>query len=166
VSRCALPPRQCLWEHVRHKAKAAGLKPEETKDNRGRPGLSLLCPAHNDGKRSLSVTVADLEAKRLVWCCHAGCPDFAVRFSLIDRAHIDAACLPLARADTADVLDSVVAELRRPTKDHAQKVLTAFAVALGYKEVPRGLELERLASDVSVGMRSAYKVSGYRPDNP
>ena len=162
MARCNLPARQCLWEHIRARVLAAGLKPSEV---RGKPSLSLLCPNHADRKRSLTISAADIEHKRIVVCCHAGCPEMAVRDALVRRARIDPACLPVSQADAAALLDAVVAELTEPTKDHGQKLVIALAVALGYKEMPRGGELEGLAARAGVGRRSAYKVRGRHPDN-
>ena len=45
-------------------------------------------------------------------------------------------------------------------------MVIALAIALGYKEVPHGDELERLAARASFGRRSAYKARGRPPDNP
>ena len=166
MARCELPSgRECLWDHIRLKARAAGLKPQP---NTAGTSLSLLCPVHvhADTKPSLTISVAAAEGKRIVWRCHAGCPEMAVRDALIADCHISPGCLPVSRAETAALLDAVVGELTRPTRNHAQKVVIALAIALGYKEVPHGDELERLAARASVGRRSAYKARGRQPDNP
>jgi hypothetical protein len=160
VSRCELDRRQCLWEHARFKAKARGGKPEGDSTS-----INLLCPAHDDRKRSLTISVADHEGKRLVWYCHAGCPDMAVRDALITRYQISPGCLPIPRNDTIALLEAAIAELKRPGRDHAQKVIRTLAAALGYKEVPHGAELERLAGRAGVGRRSAFKAAGRQPDN-
>lgn len=162
MDRCDLDSgRQCLWEHIRVAAKARGGKPEGDSSS-----LDLLCPTHDDRKRSLTISAADLAAKRVVWHCHAGCPEMAVREALITVYRIRPGCLPVSRADTAALLQAVTDELKRPGRDHAQKVIRALAAALGYKEVPHGAELERLSGLASVGRRSAFKAAGHHPDNP
>lgn len=167
MSRCVLPAAaQCLWEHVRHKANAAGLKPQEGRDKRNRLKLEMLCPNHRDKKRSLSVSQAEYDSKWLVWHCHAGCPEIAVRQALVTVAHIDPGCLPVASSDAVDLLDAVVRELMHPSKEHSLQKLKAVAIALGYKEMPRGYELERLAGMVTVSPASAYKLRGASLDNP
>lgn len=165
MAPCELASRQCLWDHVRLKARAAGLRPQP---NPAGTSLSLLCPVHvhADTKPSLTISAAAAESKRIVLCCHAGCPEMAVRNALIADCHISPGCLPVSRAETAALLDAVVGELTRPTRDHAQKVVTALAIALGYKEVPHGDELERLAARAGVGRRSAYRARVRQPDNP
>jgi hypothetical protein len=164
VDRCdPASGRQCLWEHVRARAKAHGLKPEGNSAS-----LDMLCPAHDDRKRSLTISVAEREHKRLVWHCHAGCPEMAVRDALISRTRISPGCLPVSRDHVAPLLEAVIAELQRPGRNHAQKVIRALAAALGYKEVPHGAELERLSGLAGVGQRgrSAFKAAERHPDNP
>jgi putative DNA primase/helicase len=39
-------------------------------------GWSCVCPAHDDHRASLSLTVRD---GQLLWCCHAGCDQVVVR---------------------------------------------------------------------------------------
>jgi hypothetical protein len=156
VGRCDLPGgRQCLWEHIRIRALAAGLKPQGDSTT-----LQLLCPVHGDRKRSLTISAAGQESKRVIWFCHAGCPEMAVRDALISQCHINPGCLPVSRDQSAALLAAVTAELKTPGRDHAQKVVRALAAALGYKEIPHGTELERLAGLASVGRRSAFKAAG------
>lgn len=163
MDRCDLPARQCLWEHVRPRAMAAGLKPQGDSAK-----LQMLCPVHGDRKRSLTVSTAESNGKRLVWFCHAGCPEMAVRDALLE-CHISPGCLPVSRDQSATLLAAVIAQLETPGRDHAQKVIRALAAGLGYKEVPHGAELEHLAVIASVGRRSAFKAAGGRglqPDHP
>lgn len=49
-------------------------------------GWSCKCPAHEDGHNSLSLSVRD---GRLLWRCHAGCPQGAVQDALAKAGHID-----------------------------------------------------------------------------
>ena len=164
MARCDLPARQCLWEHVRLRAMAAGLKPQGDSAR-----LQMLCPVHGDRRRSLTISTADHDGKRLVWFCHAGCPEMAVRDALTGQCHIGPGCLPVSRDQSATLLAAVIAQLEAPGRDHAQKVVRALAAGLGYKEVPHGAELEHLAVIASVGRRSAFKAAGKtggQPDHP
>jgi len=160
VVRCELPSgRQCIWEHLRGKARAAGLKPREAKNG----GLSLLCPVHGDTKHSLSISPAtEVEQRRVIWCCHAGCPEMAVRDALIADCHVSPGCLPIPRNETAALLEAVLRELTAPTRDHSQKIVRVLSAALGYKEIPHGADLERLAVRSGVSRRSAFKAGGGR----
>jgi hypothetical protein len=157
VARCDLPARQCLWEHVRPRATAAGFKPQGDSAK-----LQLLCPVHGDRRRSLTISAAESNGKHLVWFCHAGCPEMAVRDALISECHISPGCLPASRDQAAVLLAAVIAQLEMPGRDHAQKVIRALAAGLGYKEIPHGAELEHLAGIASVGRRSAFKAAGRR----
>jgi hypothetical protein len=164
VARCDLPSRQCLWEHVRARALARGLKPQGDSAR-----LEMLCPVHGDRKRSLTVSAAESNGKRLVWFCHAGCPEMAVRDALISECRISPGCLPVSRDQAAVLLAAVIVQLETPGRDHAQKVIRALAAGLGYKEIPHGAELERLAGIAGVGRRSAFRAAGGRglqPDHP
>ncbi len=161
MDRCDLASgRQCLWEHIRVAAKARGGKPSGDTSS-----IDLLCPAHADRKPSLTISAADLASKRVVWCCHAGCPEMAVRDALIDIYRIRPGCLPVSRDFVAPLLAAAITELKAPGRDHAQKVIRVLSAALGYKEVPHGAELERLADLASVGRRSAFKAAAPNPDN-
>jgi hypothetical protein len=154
VARCDLPARQCLWEHIRARALASGLKPQGDSAK-----LQMLCPVHGDRRRSLTISTADHDGKRLVWFCHAGCPEMAVRDALISECHIGPGCLPVSKDHTAVLLAAAIAELKAPTRDHAQKAVRALSAALGYKEIPHGSELERLAGLAGVGRRSAFRAA-------
>jgi hypothetical protein len=155
VGRCDLSSgRQCLWEHIRIRALARGLKPQGDSTK-----LQMRCPVHGDRKRSLTVSAAEHDGKRVVWYCHAGCPDMAVRDALISLCGISPGCLPVSRDQTADLLAAVIAELKTPTRDHAQKVIRAMAAAMGYKEIPRGAELEHLAGIAGVGRKTAFRAA-------
>ena len=85
MSRCQLHTgRLCLCEHIRVKTRTVLLSPSP---NQSVTSLNMLCPAHDDTRFFLVISVATQkpDSKRLVWYCHSGCPEMAVRDALISE---------------------------------------------------------------------------------
>ena len=157
--------RECLADHV---LPYAAEPVWVARDTESRPSehlaIGCLCPAHDDRKRSLQVSVG--QHKRLIWNCHAGCGELAVRHALIVRG-VRAACLPLSAARSAALLEQLLAVGENPELRHADKVLHMVELLTSGKgELPRGAELDRLAARSGVSRAEAYKARGGNPRRP
>jgi hypothetical protein len=154
------PVRQCFAWHVvprgrkvRHAKRADGTDDPFS--------VRMLCPAHSDREPSLSISVDD---GRIKWQCLACGSDATakVRLALIREYGIDPACLPLPAKDKGDILEQVAAIVTGDC-DYAEKVLRVAAALEGYRELPRGGELERIAALAGVARRSAYRARKAAP---
>lgn len=152
---CDAPKRQCLEWHI---------KPHLAEPVPADVGASYraLCPAHDDGERSLSISVkVDIdghgrERERIVWQCFACKNTALVRLSLIG-AGVPAECVPLTAAEKEDILDQLWRILGADTDHHGHVRLRAAAALMGYKNLPKGADLDRLAGFAHLGRSSAYR---------
>jgi hypothetical protein len=103
----------------------------------GRPGeeqWSARCPAHDDRKRSLRITVGT-RGQRIVWTCHAGCDRADVKRAMLGKG-IDAGCIPWnpsrasggASAEPGDRADAL-AEIEKLLGEQPSPVEFMIAVA-------------------------------------
>jgi hypothetical protein len=145
---CDAPAAQCFAWHIRPKLR----KPVDAQEGYG---ARALCPAHDDHERSLSISVGD--SARITWQCFACRNRQRVRLALIRECGIDAGCLPLVRAEKEELLDYLAELLAADTASHAEIRLRAMAAIEGYRELPRGKELERVAALTSVSRSEAYE---------
>jgi hypothetical protein len=146
---CESPVRECLAWHV---------TPHVSNPRPNEQGTSVraLCPAHDDGEHSLSIS-AGTKGQRVVWNCFAGCGRGRVRAALIALG-IPAGCLPRVAKEKEDLLDLLQRILTADTADHAVVRLRALAAIEGYEgDLPRGGELDRLAMLASMGRATAYR---------
>ena len=146
---------ECIHDHVRPWLR----KPKPAADGNG---YRALCPAHDDTEHSLSVSIGG--KRSVIWHCFAGCTDAEVRHALI-RDGVKARCLPRTKADAADMEERVYALLVSDLS-HSHKVLRIMAVLSSGGELPRGSELERMASLCGVSRAEAYRSRPARRDNP
>ena len=120
--------------------------------------IACLCPAHDNRKRSLQISVG--KHKRIVWNCHAGCGELAVRHALIKRG-VRPACLPLSAANSADLIERLLAIGENLDLRHADaRLLMVELLTSGKGELPRGAELDRLAARAGVSRSEAYRARG------
>ena len=145
---CDVPRLECLHLHIRQRL------PGEAKPNDTRTAYRTLCPAHDDREPSLSISVG--EQQRIIWNCFAGCDLLRVRAALIDVYRIDRGCLPVSRKDETAMLDRIEDILCSPAKEDTLVRLQALATLRGYRELPRGAELLRLAADIGIGRSQAF----------
>lgn len=156
---CDLPPRQCLEWHIRPKLK----KPRPSAGNDGElKGYRALCPAHNDRHHSFSIGVSD-DGKWILYQCFVCGNRRRERLALINECGISERCLPVPAREAKDLLDFLAALVAAPTDNHAEIRLRAAAALEGYRDLPRGRELERIAGYTSVSPAAAYS---YRKRTP
>ena len=159
---CDLPPRQCLEWHIKPKLR----KPRLSEDGKG---YRALCPAHTDRHHSFSIGVSD-DGKVLRFQCFACNNRSRERLALIRECGIDARCLPLPAREKEDLLDWIGRLATAPTDNHAEVRLWIVAALEGYRELPRGGELDRVAARSSVSRGWAYKMrkrgAPAKTDNP
>lgn len=148
MARCDLPPRQCLEWHIKPKL----AKPRDSDDGKG---YRALCPAHDDQRHSFSIGVTE-DGKLLRWQCFACKNRQRERLALIRECGIDSGCLPLAAKEKEDLLDYLTRLLTADTGSHAEIRLRAMAAIEGYRDLPRGGELERIARLTSVSRGKAF----------
>jgi len=146
---CDLPARQCLEWHV--KPHLASPKPA----GNGK-GFRALCPVHDDSEHSFGISLADSSRQRLTWNCFAGCTRTRIRAVLISNG-VPGDCLPLVTKEREDLLTTLRSILTADTADHAGVRLRALAALEGYDDLPRGLELERIAGIGHVNRVTAYR---------
>jgi hypothetical protein len=159
---CDLPARQCLEWHIKPRLR----KPRASEDGNG---YRALCPAHDDHKHSFSISVSE-DGKRLRYQCFACNNRSRERLALIRELGIDARCLPLPAREKEDLLDWIERLATAPTDNHAEIRLWIVAALEGYRELPQGGELDRVAARSSVSRGWAYKMrkrgAPAKTDNP
>jgi len=152
------PARECFAWHVIPRCK--GVRHRKRPDGTEDPySIRVLCPAHDDHEASLGIS---LEDGRVKYNCFACGNTAKVRLALIREYRIDPGCLPMPAKDKQDILDRLAVILTADC-DHAEKVLRAMAALEGFDGLPRGGELERIASLAGVARRSAYRARKSAP---
>ena len=152
------PARQCFTWHILSKLP----DPVHRKRYDGSPdpySVRFRCPGHDDHEPSAGISVINDQVK---YNCFV-CPRQKFRLALHRDYGIDLACLPLAAAEKQDALDYLADLLTAETGSHAEIRLRALAAVEGYRGLPRGYELERLARLSSVSRGKAYAFRS-RPD--
>jgi len=149
--------RECLaddiWPHVQSPTWVG--RDSETKPS-DHLAISTFCPAHDDGKRSLQISVG--KHKRIIWNCHAGCSERAVRHALITKRGVRPQCLPVSAGESNDLIERLTAIVGNPDLSHAHARLLAMELLTNGKgSLPRGAELDRLAAGCSVSRAEAYR---------
>lgn len=148
---CDEPPGLCLRDHIRPKVPGAWAEPR--RDDEGRWYFMARCPAHDDRKRSLKM--GEGAQRRIVWYCHAGCPERKIRHALIGLG-IHWGCLPRSAAELRD-LEEDLRTLLTSDLSHADVRLRALALLeTSDGELPRGAALEALAAGVHVSRAGAF----------
>jgi hypothetical protein len=151
--------RQCLADDVLpFTAEPVWVARDSESKPSGHLAIACLCPAHDDSKRSLQISVG--QHKRIIWNCHAGCSELAVRHALIQRG-VRPACLPLSAARSADLIERLLAiGENRDLKHAAARLLMVELLTSGKGELPRGAELDRLAARCGISRSEAYRARG------
>ena len=152
------PARQCFTWHL------LGKLPDPVHRKRDDGSLDpysvrFCCPGHDDNKASAGISVVNDQVKYNCFVCSRQ----KFRLALHREYDIDLACLPLAAAEKQDALDYLADLLAAETSSHAEIRLRALAAIEGYRGLPRGYELERLARLTSVSRGKAYSFRS-RPD--
>lgn len=156
---CDAPIRQCFdWHVLPHLDSPVHRKREDGTDDPF--SVRMLCPAHDDRERSLSVSIGN--KGRVIWQCFAGCAQTRVRAALT-AGGVASGCLSLAGKEREDLLDLLRAILTADTPDHGAVRLRALAALEGYANLPRGGELERIAGLASVNRATAYRARKAAP---
>ena len=151
---CDSPARECFTWHVL--PKLPGAKHRIRDDGSYDPySVRVQCPAHDDHEPSLGVSVVD---GRLKFNCFVCKNRQKVRMALHRVYGIDLRCLPLGAAEKQDVLDIIAGLVFADTDSHAEIRLRIAAAMEGYRELPRGGELERIAALASIHAVTAYKI--------
>ena len=146
-----IPAAECLYDHIRpHLTQAQAVEPDSADFTHG---YDAICPAHNDGRRSLRVAVG---YSRVYLKCYAGCDELAIRAKLIGDG-VPQHCLPITQQRKGDLLDQLDSVTRDPDMEAGHKVLLVAAMLRGRSTLPRGNELVQLAADVSVSRPSAFR---------
>src|ERR1017187_2387221 len=104
---CDVPARECLYCHIRPKLLPGASEIRRDADT-GQFTFTALCPAHDDQKPSLSVSVG--KYKRITWNCHAGCTEAKIRHALIE-AGVHPGCLPRSAGEMRDFEEALRALL-------------------------------------------------------
>lgn len=148
---CEAPPGECLHFHIRPKITGAG--PIRQDGETKRYYFTGPCPAHDDRKPSLKISVGS--QRRIVWFCHAGCSERKIRHALIDGG-IHSGCLPRSAAELRDLEEELRAILTSDLS-HADARLHALALidSPGGK-LPAGNALVSLAAAVRVSRSGAF----------
>jgi hypothetical protein len=159
---CDFPRRQCLEWHIKPKLR----KPRVSEDGNG---YRALCPAHDDRQHSFSIGVTE-DGKLLRYQCFACKNRNRERLALIHELKIDAGCLPLPAKEKEDLLDWLERLATAPTDNHAEVRLWIVSALEGYRSLPRGGELDRIAARASVSRSRAYdfrkREAPVKTDNP
>jgi hypothetical protein len=141
----------CIHDHVRPYLR----DPRPT----GPDGYRAIAPCHDDTDRSL--TISKGAGGRVTWCCHACMARLGKDLMLARtrRALIDAGvpelCLPRPAAEARD-LEAMITGIVFGGGSRAHGWLRIAALLRGYDDLPKGDELEALAGECGVSMRSAY----------
>ena len=146
-----IPAAECLFDHIRpHLTRAQAVEPDSADFT---DGYDAICPAHDDGRRSLRVSVGHF---RVYFKCYAGCDELAIRAKLI-KDGVPEHCLPITQQRRADLVDQLGIVMTNPDLEQGHKVLLAAAHLRGMPTLPRGNELEQLAGEVGVSRPSAFR---------
>ena len=145
---CDLPLRQCLEWHIKPKLR----KPRLSEDGNS---YRALCPAHGDRHHSFSIGVSD-DGAWILYQCFVCKNRRRERLALISECGISERCLPVPAREARDLLDFLAALVAAPTDNHAEIRLRVAAALEGYRDLPRGRELERIAGYTSVSPAAAY----------
>jgi hypothetical protein len=150
---CESPARECFTWHVL--PKLPGAKHRLRDDGTIDPySVRARCPAHDDHDPSLGVSVKN---DRIVWNCFACKNREKVRMALHRVYGIDLEHLPLTSSERQDVLDFIADLLAADTKNHGEVRLRALAAIEGYRELPHGHELGRLAALARISHGAAWQ---------
>ena len=146
-----IPAAECLYDHIRpHLTQAQAVEPDSADFTHG---YDAICPAHDDGRRSLRVAVG---YSRVYLKCYAGCDELAIRAGLI-KGGVPQHCLPITQQRKGDLLDQLAGVTQDPDMEHGHKVLRVAAMLRGRTSLPRGNELVQLAAEVGVSRPSAFR---------
>ena len=146
-----IPAAECLSDHIRpHLTQAQAVEPDSADFTHG---YDAICPAHDDGRRSLRVAVG---YSRVYLKCFAECDELAIRAALI-KDGVPQHCLPITQQRTGDLLDQLADVTQDPDMEHGHKVLLIAAMMRGMTTLPRGVELEVMAGEVGVSRASAFR---------
>ena len=146
-----IPAAECLFDHIKpHLVQAKPVEPDSADFTHA---YDCICPAHDDGRQSLRVSVGHF---RVYLKCYAGCDELAIRAKLIGDG-VPADCLPITRQRKADLLDQLGGVTQDSDMEHGHKVLLIAAMLRGRTSLPRGNELVELAADVGVSRPSAFR---------
>lgn len=129
--------------------------------------MSILCwcPAAKHDRPKLQISAG--KHKRLVWHCHAGCAEMAVRHALIKQWRISARCLPVSAELSNDIFERLLAIGESGELRHADaRLLMVELLTSGKGHLPRGAELDRLAARTHVSRSEAYKALAGNPRRP
>jgi hypothetical protein len=147
------PARQCFTWHIL--GKLPGPKHARRDDGSLDPySVRVACPAHDDHDPSLGLSVVN---DKIAWNCFVCKNRQKVRLALHGVYGIDLACLPLAASEKQDVLDYLAGLLTADTDSHAEIRLRALAAIEGYRGLPHGRELGRLARLARISHGAAWQ---------
>ena len=146
-----IPAAECLFDHI--SPHLTDTKPVEPDSADFTHGYDAICPAHDDGRRSLRVAVG---YSRVYLKCFANCDELAIRAGLI-KDGVPERCLPITHQRKADLLDQLNSVVADPDMEHGHKVLLMAALMRGMPGLPRGNELVSLAAEVGVSRPSAFR---------
>ena len=141
-----VPRRECLEWHIYPHTEAP-------KWNATRDSLRVRCPAHDDSEPSLVFSVVNDQLK---YNCFACKNRQKVRLALI-RAGVPPSCLPFTAAEKEDILDQLYRILTADIADHGNVRLRAAAALEGFRDLPGGSELDRIAALAHVHRATAYR---------
>ncbi|RKS76475.1 hypothetical protein BZB76_1831 [Actinomadura pelletieri DSM 43383] len=157
MRRCDLEVEDCIADHI-----APRLDGRMARDERH---WNARCPAHDDVKRSLTIT-RGTRGQRVVWRCHKGCIGQEVKRAMLARG-IDPACIPWhpdGPEDQAAELGAEVQELRAKLAE-IEKVITGpdaknvqrMRLLIGMLLWP-SYDAHATAERLGIGWRTAYRV--------
>lgn len=118
--------------------------------------ISCYCPVRDHDGRKLQISVG--KHKRIIWNCHAGCGEMAIRHALITERHISARCLPVTAGMANDIFERLLEITEHPEIGHAEKLLRVQELLTSGKgALPRGGELHLLAGRVGVSRAQSHR---------
>jgi hypothetical protein len=145
-------PQQCLSDHIR--PRLSGWADSATSHGQ----YHARCPAHDDHKASLSVTVG--ERGFIICHCHRKppCTPADIRSALI-RAGVPHSCLaPVRGQHPEDRLVSAILAILEDGPGPAGWLRIAAAVLNG-GQIPHGADLLRTAARIRLSRRTAYRAA-------
>lgn len=170
--RCHLSPAECVTDHLCHVLGGRAKDDGQAKDDECRQ-WSAHCPAHDDRKRSLSITRGT--SQRVVWHCQAGCDPTEVKRAMIAKG-ISPDCIPwdprkghpkgspaLSERDVIAEMERTIAGLRQTIAEIEQAVTSDDAkhpqrmrllIAMAIWECDR----HEAARKLGISWRTAYRV--------
>jgi hypothetical protein len=118
--------------------------------------LICYCPAAEHDGRKLQISVG--KHKRIIWNCHAGCGEMAVRHALISERKISARCLPVTAGMANDIFERLLEITEHAGIGHAEKVLRIQELLTSGKgSLPRGGDLHEMAGRCGVSNAQAHR---------